>query len=153
MAILGGPLTASADENASASKPLTETQREQLNDDFIGPWLVTLSNELSETLTLYSFLPGGVLHQSENPMVDPMLGSLVFSNAHGAWEQNEDGSFSIHYFKLVYQADASYWGQEETTGRLRLNEKGQLTGVINYDGGQQQMKFSGERIQAKPDKK
>ena len=115
----------------------------------IGAWSVSLTNTGTKASNpaLYSFLPGGVLNQSENPMVDPMLGNLVFSNAHGAWEYDADkDSYLIRYFKLVFQADASYWGQEETTGTLSIDNEGALVGTISF--GSEQAEFIGKRITA-----
>lgn len=115
----------------------------------IGSWVVSLTNTNTKipNPALYSFLPGGVLNQSENPMVDPMLGNLVFSNAHGAWEYDADkDNYRIRYFKLVFQADAAYWGQEETTGTLTFDEAGKLVGTIRF--GNEKAVFEGKRIQA-----
>ena len=119
------------------------------SDPLVGSWLVTLSNAATKTNhpALYSFMKGGVLTQSENPMTDPMLGNLVFSNAHGAWEYDEEkDSYSIRYFKLVYQADAAYWGKEETAGTLQFDKGGVLTGSISF--GKQTAVFTGQKITA-----
>lgn len=114
----------------------------------IGAWMVSLTNTGTKVSNpaLYSFLPGGVLNQSENPMVDPMLGNLVFSNAHGAWKYDaEKDHYLIRYFKMVFQADAAYWGQEETIGTLKLDKKAEkLTGIISF--GNEKAEFSGTRI-------
>lgn len=118
-------------------------------DPLIGSWFVKLTNDSTKATNpaLYSFLPGGVLNQSETPMTDPMLGNLVFSNAHGAWEYNaEDDSYTIRYFKLVYRADASYLDKEETTGKLVLDKDGGLSGTIRFANTEAQ--FSGDRISA-----
>ena len=116
----------------------------------VGAWTVSLTNTNTRAANpaLYSFLHGGVLNQSENPMVDPMLGNLVFSNAHGAWEYDaEKDQYLIRYFKLVFQADAAYWGQEETVGTLKLDKEGEkLVGVISF--GNEKAEFSGTRITA-----
>ncbi len=114
----------------------------------IGAWRVSLTNvgTKASNPALYSFLPGGVLHQSENPMVDPMLGNLVFSNAHGAWTYDpEQDHYLIRYFKLVFQADSAYWGQEETTGILKLDKiTGALKGTLRV--GSEKADFNGARI-------
>ena len=110
--------------------------------------MVSLTNTTTKVANpaLYSFLPGGVLNQSENPMVDPMLGNLVFSNAHGAWSYDADkDQYLMRYFKLVFQADAAYWGQEETVGTLSLDRDDNLVGTIKF--GNEQADFSGTRVQ------
>lgn len=137
-----------ADDKADDSSVLSVGVRDTA--PLIGSWVVSLTNTGTKVANpaLYSFLPGGVLNQSENPMVDPMLGNLVFSNAHGAWKYDaEKDQYLIRYFKLTFQADASYWGREETTGVLSLNKKGELVGTISF--GSEKAYFVGERITVK----
>ena len=139
---LFGPIQTTTEAGVTATATSTAP-------DFIGSWAVTLSNNVTKIRNpaLYSFLDGGILHQSENPMVDPMLGNLVFSNAHGAWQYNpDDDSYSIRYYKLVFQADASYRGHEETTGKLSFDKTGRLVGTIKV--GNITTAFSGKRITA-----
>ena len=110
LALLSVASVAVADDKAeSDSAVLSAGVRDTA--PLIGSWMVSLTNTGTNVANpaLYSFLPGGVLNQSENPMVDPMLGNLVFSNAHGAWEYDaEKDHYLIRYFKLTFQADASY---------------------------------------------
>ncbi len=145
---VAGPVTAD-DETENDSAVLSAGVRDTA--PLIGSWTVSLTNTSTKASNpaLYSFLPGGVLNQSENPMVDPMLGNLVFSNAHGVWEYDaEKDHYQIRYFKLTFQADASYWGQEETVGILKLNkDSNNLTGMISF--GNEKAEFNGERITVK----
>lgn len=116
-----------ADSTATTTNALTIAAAKS---HFIGTWKVSLTKGQMESHALFSFLPGGVLVQSENPMVIPIMGHLVFGPAHGAWEQNKDGSFSVHYLKLVHQADALYYDHEKTSGRLTFDKDNKLVGKM-----------------------
>lgn len=150
MLSLVGPVSAETD---TLTESLSQIELSSLEQRFIGSWSVNIiydGNNKPTTPALYSFLDGGVLYQSENPMVDPMLGNLVFSNAHGAWETDvTDGRFRIRYFKLVYQPDASFWGREESTGTLVLDADGNLSGSISFGG--ETARIEGKKITAAVD--
>lgn len=122
----------------------------------IGTWKVNLTKGQIESHALFSFLPGGVLIQSENPMVVPIMGNLVFGPAQGIWEQNKDGSFSIRYLKLVHQADALYYDHEETTGTLTFDKDNKLVGKMTVgltqaddsNAGVNKVTLSGTKVNA-----
>ncbi|HPQ95155.1 MAG: hypothetical protein KDI44_12075 [Thiothrix sp.] len=107
----------------------------------IGSWMVRLDGGRP---ALFSFLPGGVLIESETPLVDPILNNMAFSNAHGAWQLNEDGGLDIRYFKLAYQADAAYLFTVEANGSLYLQDNGSLSGNIRIE--EQDNRFQGHKI-------
>lgn len=132
--------------DSNAAVPVTIIEQEL--DPLIGSWLVTMENSgnRQKSTALYSFFTGGVMTQTENPMTDPMLGNLVFSSAHGAWEYDaENDSYQVRYFKLVYQADASFAGPEESIGTIKLDSDDQLTGTVSF-GGDQQTVLTGKKI-------
>lgn len=151
LALLSGfmlPLSVQADTdtNRQTATVLTATE---LKNHLVGSWEVTLDSDIAEpNPALYSFMLGGILTQTENPMVVPGLGYLVFSNAHGAWKITEEGTIDIRYFKLVYQADGSYWGKEETIGSLKFSNDGKLRGNIQF--GNNSASFIGEKIKTIP---
>ena len=132
-------------DNVVAANQSTQTENDNIhaNDELpnallfphlalVGSWSASIKDDNGNTTpALFSFLDGGVLLQTENPMVDPMLGNLVFSNAHGAWEYDtETNKYNIKYFKLVYQADAAFYGREESRGQLEMDKDGNLTGFV-----------------------
>lgn len=143
----------SDDSNADA---LPAIQQSMLQQEFIGSWIVTIDDGYKSP-SLFSFLPGGVITQSESPLIDPLRGNLAFSPAHGTWEQNADGSFIIRYFKQAYDADGSYVGLEETNGLLVLDAENNLNGELtvgkirqdstgNNEISQPEILFSGSKI-------
>jgi hypothetical protein len=124
-ALLTMPVTA----DDSVSTPLPALQKALMQQEFIGSWVVSIDDGYTSPY-LFSFLSGGVIVQSENPLVDPLRGNLAFSAAHGTWQQNSDGSFSIRYFKQAYDADGQYVGLEETNGVLLFDNENNLNGKL-----------------------
>ncbi|MEZ5535604.1 MAG: hypothetical protein R3F02_08255 [Thiolinea sp.] len=118
-----------ADDSGSGATATPVIQQNIMRQDFIGSWIVSIDDGYKSPY-LFSFLPGGVIIQSENPLIDPLRGNLAFSSAHGAWQQNPDGSFSIRYFKQAYDADGQYVGLEETNGILSFNQENNLAGKL-----------------------
>ncbi|PIE00907.1 MAG: hypothetical protein CSA79_01830 [Thiothrix nivea] len=120
------PVVANESATATNTAAISRTLAEQV---FIGSWIVTIDDGYKSPY-LFSFLPGGVITQSENPLLDSLRSNLAFSTAHGAWAQNADGSFTIRYFKQAYDAGGLYAGLEETNGILRLDDDNNLTGKL-----------------------
>ena len=88
---------------------------------------------------LYSFMPGGVLTESDNPAIDPNFGNLAFSPGHGAWERAGGHDVDAVYRKLAYDSNGVL--QQVAISRLDLEwtNAGMLEGTLtltltNADG-------------------
>ncbi len=125
-ALITIPVAANESAATTGTATINRTLAKQV---FIGSWIVSIDDGYKSPY-LFSFLPGGVITQSENPLLDSLRGNLAFSTAHGAWAQNADGSFTIRYFKQAYDAGGLYAGLEETNGILRLDDDNNLTGKL-----------------------
>ncbi|HPE62404.1 MAG TPA: hypothetical protein PLB10_18915 [Thiolinea sp.] len=137
------PLQAvAADGDTLSREPYIALEKD---DQIIGSWMVRLDGGRP---ALFSFLPGGVLIESETPLVDPILNNMAFSNAHGAWQLDDDGGLSLRYFKLAYQADAAYLFTVEANGSLYLQQDGSLSGNIRIEN--QDNVFRGQKITLQP---
>lgn len=129
-------------------------------NDFIGSWNAIVQKGQIESPEKFSFLPGGVLLHSGSPIVIDY--NLQFNNGHGAWEQDKEGNFIIHYYRSSYlTAGGTYFDDEEVTGKLSFDENRQLVGELTIGmvsegdapSSDIKVKFTGTRIHALKPKK
>ena len=90
----------------------------------IGSWDGTIDFFGQSFRALYSFLPAGVLLETDNPALDPNFGNLAFSPGHGTWRKEPGGSTRATYQKFAY----------DDTGTLTLMARSTLDVVVGSDG-------------------
>ncbi len=92
--------------------------------EIIGSWDGTIDFFGQPFRALYSFMPGGVMLEADNPALDPNFGNLAFSPGHGAWKRVARRTVRATYQKLAY----------DDTGALNLVARSTLNVVIGPDG-------------------
>lgn len=102
----------------------------------VGSWFGTVTAEnppLGQFNDLISFLPGGVVVESRRYLVsDPMVGNLLETTGHGAWERRGGQSFEAFFRFLLQDADSgAAFGTDDIRLRLELERAtDQLTGTF-----------------------
>lgn len=80
---------------------------------------------------LYSFNPGGVLTESDNPAIDPNFGNLAFSPGHGSWKRSAGGDIEAVYRKLAYDSNGVLQQVAISTLELERSDSGSLEGTLS----------------------
>lgn len=97
------------------------------SENLLGSWDGTIDFFGQSFRALYSFLPGGVVLEADNPAFDPNFGNLAFSPGHGTWKKVAGGATRATYQKFAY----------DDTGTLTLVARSTLDVSVGPDGALQ----------------
>nr|CAA6822430.1 MAG: Unknown protein [uncultured Thiotrichaceae bacterium] len=132
--LLSIALTTSAVAESTATES-AEQEAKRLTAAYsglVGSWFVTLKTGTLKHSALYKFSEdGGLVVQGKQKTIIAGDYPLLISGGLGEWEQNADGDFAVHYFRLMSrEADGADEDPEETRGILSFDENGDLTGSL-----------------------
>jgi hypothetical protein len=103
----------------------------------IGSWLTTYQVPAfgGNTPLLLSFTGDGIVIETDTPTPTPLggsIGTVVFSNGHGAWKQTGERTFAFTYRKRIFHTDGSSYGVSQTNGTITVSPDGtQLQITLN----------------------
>ena len=97
----------------------------------IGSWDGTIDFFGQPFRALYSFLPGGVMLEADNPALDPNFGNLAFSPGHGTWKKVPGGATLATYQKFAYDDAGALTLMARSTLNVVVGPHGNLTGTLD----------------------
>ena len=100
-------------------------------EGLIGSWDGTIDFFGQPFRALYSFLPGGVVLEADNPALDPNFGNLAFSPGHGTWKKESGGATVATYQKFAYDASGALTLMARSTLHVTTGPDGGLTGTLD----------------------
>ncbi len=97
----------------------------------IGSWDGTIDFFGQPFRALYSFLPGGVVLEADNPALDPNFGNLAFSPGQGTWKKEPGGATAATYQKFAYNDAGALVLMARSTLHVVVGSDGDLTGTLD----------------------